>query len=96
METKILSLKTYIGKQDVENLVIGQKWKEMMLAVLDLMIQFNQKDMKHIHPTGTGPSGPPIDPSPYTTYDSGLNKWKSSVNAEDQLSDDNFTTKKNR
>jgi hypothetical protein len=96
METQILSLKTYIGKIDDENLVIGKKWKEMMLKFLQLMIDFNNKDLSHIHPTGTGPSGPPVDPSPYKAYGSGLSDIKSSVSANDQLSDDNFTTKTNR
>jgi hypothetical protein len=80
--TEILSLKTYIGKIDNENLVLGQEWKKMMEKLLDILIN-------HTHPTGTGPSGPPIQAPD-------LKQVKSTISDGKQLSEDNFTTKKNR
>lgn len=83
LETEILSLKTYIGGIDEnEPLVIGGEWKKMMLMLLDILI-------KHKHPTGTGPSGPPIEAPELVNV-------KTSISNKEQLSDDNFTIKKNR
>lgn len=81
-EAKITALKVMIGNMDAnEPLVLGNKWKEIMEEILDILIT-------HTHPTGTGPSGPPIEASQ-------LQSKKSSITQKNQLSDDNFTTKKN-
>ena len=83
-EAKIKALKVMIGNMDAnEPLVLGNKWKDAMLILIDVV-------MNHKHPTGTGPSGPLIVPE--------LNKLtqlKQSVSNKEQISDDNFTTKKN-
>ena len=80
-ETRINSLKTMIGKLDAnEPLVCGNLWKDMMEELLDILI-------KHTHPTGTGPSGPPIEMSDFERIRNNL---------DNQLSDDNFTTKTNK
>lgn len=81
-EAKIKALKVMIGNLDAnEPLVLGNKWKEIMEEILDILIT-------HTHPTGTGPSGPPIQASQLQTK-------KTSISQKNQLSDDNFTTKKN-
>ena len=79
-ETKIQSLKTRIGKLDAdEPLVCGNLHQKILEEMLDILV-------KHIHPTGTGPSGP-------MTTATQLGQLKSKFN--DTLSDDNFTTKAN-
>jgi hypothetical protein len=84
-EVKIEALKVMLGKWDAEQpLVLGTEWRTMMLTLIDVILN-------HIHPTGTGPSGmlmPPQQPI--------LTDLKASVSGSEQLSDDNFTTKKNK
>lgn len=56
----------FIGDQGAtENLVLGQLWKTMMSTVLNAIAA-------HVHPTGTGPSGPPNNAATYITEDTGL------------------------
>lgn len=86
METEIKSLKTYIGKVDKENLVLGEQWRLMMMKLVKFIDS-------HKHPTGTGPSGPPLPPEGMFGE---FEKIRASIEAKDHLSDDNFTTKKNR
>lgn len=83
-EAKFQALKIMIGNWNAnEPLVLGNKWKDMMLLLIDILLN-------HIHPTGTGPSGPMMPPQ-----QSDLRNLKSDVQNKKQLSDDNFTTKKN-
>jgi hypothetical protein len=83
-EVKIKALKVMIGTIDAnEPLVLGNKWKEAMLTLIDIV-------MNHKHPTGTGISGPLLVPDKTSLID-----LKTSVSNKEQLSDDNFTTKKN-
>ena len=83
-EAKIEALKVMIGnwKAD-EPIVLGNEWKDMMLTLIDVILN-------HIHPTGTGPSGP-LMPHQLST----LTNLKTSVENKEQLSDDNFSTKTN-
>jgi len=84
-EAKIEALKVMLGKWDAdEPLVLGNKWKDAMITLIDVVLN-------HIHPTGTGPSGPLMPPQL-----ADLNTLKTSVENKEQLSDDNFTTKKNK
>lgn len=56
----------FIGDQGAtENLVLGQLWKTMMTTVLNAIAT-------HIHPTGTGPSGPANNAATYTNEVAGL------------------------
>lgn len=81
-ETKIKALKVMIGKMDAnEPLVLGNKWKDIMIELLDAILQLTV-------PTGTGPSGPPINSQSFI-------RIKNSISSKNQLSDDNFTAKKN-
>ncbi len=82
-EAKLEALKVMIGNWDADQpLVLGTEWKTMMLTLIDILLE-------HTHPTGTGPSGPMIQLSK-------LQDVRASVDAGDQLSEDNFTTKKNK
>ena len=84
-EAKIEALKVMLGnwKAD-EPIVLGNKWKDAMITLIDVVLN-------HIHPTGTGPSGPLMPPEL-----SKLTNLKTSVTNKEQLSDDNFSTKKNK
>lgn len=57
-----------------ENFVLGQQLKDLLTTILNALIS-------HIHPTGVGPSGPPLPPS-LTNFQEALSK----VSAEDILS----------
>lgn len=82
LETRIKSLQTMIGSLDAdEPLVCGNLWKDMMMELLDILIEHN-------HPSSTGPTGPPIQAGKFQ-------KVKTSISNDEQLSDDNFTTKTN-
>lgn len=84
-ETKIEALKVMIGNWNAdEPFVLGNKWKDAMLTLIDVVLN-------HIHPTGTGPSGPLMPPELPK-----LTNLKTSVENKEQLSDDNFTIKKNK
>ena len=83
-EAKLHALKVMIGNMDAdEPLVLGKKWKEAMLTIIDVL-------MNHTHPTGTGPSGTILPPELNK-----LNNLKQQINNNIHLSDDNFTSKKN-
>lgn len=82
-EAKIEALKVMIGNWEAdEPLVLGIEWRKMMLTLIDILLE-------HTHPTGTGPSGPMIQLPK-------LQDVRISVDTDEQLSEDNFTTKKNK
>lgn len=81
-ETKLQALKVHVGSLNcTEPLVLGNKWKQIMIELIDAILQ-------ETHPTGTGPSGPPINSNTFI-------KIKNKISSNEQLSDDNFTTKRN-
>jgi len=84
-EAKIEALKIMLGNWEAdEPLVLGNEWKTMMLTLIDVVLT-------HIHPSGTGPTGPIFGKEMNDTTN-----VKNSVINNEQLSDDNFTTKKNK
>lgn len=84
-EFKLQAMKTMIGSFNAnEPLVLGNKWKDMMITLIDILLE-------HTHATGTGPTGPILPP-----HYAKLSNIKSSIQRKDHISDDNFTTKKNK
>lgn len=84
-EMKLEAMKVMIGNWNAdEPIVLGNKWKDMMITLINVVLE-------HVHPTGTGPTGPLMPPQL-----SNLTNLKTSVTNKDQLSDDNFSTKTNK
>lgn len=78
LRTIINSPQIYLGnKEATEPVVLGEKLKLLMESLIDILLS-------HTHPTGTGPSGPPMPPAPVD-----LNKLKRQI--ETTLSKQNFS-----
>lgn len=57
------STKLFLGDETSnENMVLGQEWKTMTLALMEVIVALMEAFKTHTHPTGTGPSGPPLTP----------------------------------
>jgi len=68
----------YLGSADAtEPVVLGETLKQLLTEMMDLLLT-------HIHPTGTGPSGPMLPPE-----QSQLTQWKSKLDSA--LSKQNFS-----
>lgn len=80
-ETIISSKKTFIGNKDAtEPLLFGEKTDAWLKELLDLINQTLTSLAAHIHPTGTGPSGPPVDAQSYSpTYTNNLQTIKNKI-----------------
>lgn len=78
----LASQNLYLGEQGAsENLVLGQQLKSLLEKILNALLT-------HRHPTGVGPSGPPLPPE-LTEFTDAL----STVTAEDILASWAFTQK---
>lgn len=76
--TIVNSPEIYLGGEDAnESIVLGNTLLQLLQEMIDLLVQ-------HVHPTGTGPSGPILTP-----VDSQLQQMKNKL--ESMLSKRNFS-----